>query len=111
MFKNKMTNFKCFILINEKRIIIPVEARKEVIQDLHLAHQGVVRMKRQAGNTVYWPKIDKDIEKVVRGCKACQIRLPSRHKENIWSEKSRRDHFKWLQQIFFHMEIENILHM
>ena len=49
------------MLVNEKRIIIPTEARAEVLRDLHLAHQGVVRIKRRARNTVYWPKIDEGI--------------------------------------------------
>ena len=31
IFKDEVPNFKGFILINDKRIIIPVEARKEVL--------------------------------------------------------------------------------
>ena len=57
-----MTYFKGFILLNEKRIIIPDEARAEVPHDLHLDHQCVIRMKRRARKTVYWPTVDEDIE-------------------------------------------------
>jgi transposase InsO family protein len=101
VFKDAMTNFKGFILINEKRIIIPVEARKEVLQDLHLAHQGVVRMKRRARNTVYWPKIDEDIEQVVRRCDACQIRLPSLQKENYMEREEPSRTFQMVAADFF----------
>ena len=45
ILKDEMTNFKGFIFINEKSILIPIEP-------------------------------------VVRGCEACQIRLPSLQKEN-----------------------------
>ena len=53
VFKDELTNFKGFVLLNEKRIVIPAECRDDVLKDLHLAHQGVVRMKRRARNTVY----------------------------------------------------------
>ena len=52
VFKDELTNFKGFVLLNEKRIVIPAECREDVLKDLHLAHQGVVRMKRRARNTV-----------------------------------------------------------
>jgi hypothetical protein len=36
-------------------IIIPRLARRELIRKLHAAHQGIVRMKRRARQTVFWP--------------------------------------------------------
>ena len=44
-------------------------------------------MKRRARNTVYWPKIDENIEKVVRECEACQTRLPSQQNEAFMERK------------------------
>ena len=100
-FKDEMANFKCSILINEKRIVIPVEDRKEVFQDLHLAHQGIVRIKRQVRNTVYWPKMEEDIEQVVQGCEACQIRFPSLEKENYMEREEPSRTFKMVAADFF----------
>ena len=57
-----MTSFDGFILVNEKRIIIPAEARAEVLHDLNFAYQGVVKMKMRARNTAYWSQNDEDIE-------------------------------------------------
>ena len=44
IFKDELTNFKGFVFRNEKQIVIPAECRYDVLKDLHLAHQGVVRM-------------------------------------------------------------------
>ena len=38
VFRDELTNFKGFVLLNEKRIIIPFECKGNVIEDLHLAH-------------------------------------------------------------------------
>jgi hypothetical protein len=43
------------------RIIVPQSARREVLGKLHAAHQGIVRMKRRARQTVYWPEISNEI--------------------------------------------------
>ncbi len=44
-----------------RRIIVPLSARREVLGKLHAAHQGIVRMKRRARQTVYWPGISNEI--------------------------------------------------
>ena len=40
-----MTSYGGFILVNEKRIIIPAKARAKVLQDLIFAYQGLVKIK------------------------------------------------------------------
>ena len=51
------------------RLVAPRELRKSVLQSLHASHQGEVRTKRRARQTVYWPGIDQDITNVVKTCK------------------------------------------
>ena len=96
-----MTNFEGFVLLNEKRIIIPFECRDDILKDVHLAHQGIVRMKRRARNTVYWPRIDMDIEKIVQGCEACQSRLPSLQKEAFMEREEPSRPFEQVAADFF----------
>ena len=43
------------------RIVIPASLRREVLECLHAAHQGVSGMKARASNSVYWPGIAADI--------------------------------------------------
>ena len=58
-------------------------------------------MKRRARNTVYWPRIDEDIEKVVRECEACQTRLPSQQKEAFMEREEPSRPFEQVGADFF----------
>ncbi|EZA56038.1 hypothetical protein X777_04041 [Ooceraea biroi] len=53
------------------RIIIPYALRKRVLQDLHSAHLGIVKMKMIARSHMWWPKLDCDIEALAKSCKLC----------------------------------------
>jgi hypothetical protein len=54
------------------RLIIPPEHREEILEQLHKGHQGIEKCKMRARSTVYWPKIDKDIEEKVARSYPCQ---------------------------------------
>lgn len=54
------------------RVVIPKQGRKRVMDELHIAHPGIVRMKALARSYVWWPNIDKDIESFVSTCSTCQ---------------------------------------
>ncbi|EFO91976.1 hypothetical protein CRE_11440 [Caenorhabditis remanei] len=65
-----------FSIVNDcivlgERVVIPTVLRQKVLKTLHRAHPGIVRMKMLARSYVYWPGIDKDIEKVVKSCDEC----------------------------------------
>jgi hypothetical protein len=66
-----------------QRIVIPKSARRELLRKLHAAHQGIVRMKRRARQTVFWPGISNDITTLVESCQSCQERLPRQQKEPL----------------------------
>ena len=53
------------------RVIIPSTLRNHILQLLHLGHFGMQRMKQLARSTVYWPRIDFDIEDLCRKCTSC----------------------------------------
>ena len=52
------------------RVIIPSTLRNHILKLLHLGHFGMQRMKQLARSTVYWPRIDFDIE-LCRKCTSC----------------------------------------
>lgn len=54
------------------RVIIPSNLRAKVLEELHMGHLGVVKMKALARSFVWWPKIDQDIEQVAMKCSGCQ---------------------------------------
>ena len=54
------------------RTVIPTKLRKQVLEELHEGHLGVVKMKSLARGLVWWPGINKEIEKVAQSCKGCR---------------------------------------
>lgn len=55
------------------RVIIPEKLRKIVLKELHVGHQGMVKMKALARKYVWWPKMDAELEQVCRTCEPCQM--------------------------------------
>ncbi|CAH2088405.1 unnamed protein product [Euphydryas editha] len=71
----------CFynnILLRGTRIVIPKDLRKTVLDAAHEGHPGIVSMKSRLRLKVWWPRIDKDVENIVKQCKGCTlVGLPS----------------------------------
>ncbi len=59
------------ILLKGDRVMIPKSMRQEVLEKLHIGHQGTTKCQLQAKATVYWPGITKDIDELTRGCVTC----------------------------------------
>ena len=60
------------LILKGRKIVIPRTLIKEMIQILHTDHLGIERTKVNARSTMYWPNIDKDIDKMISNCNACQ---------------------------------------
>ena len=56
------------------RVIVPPQGRSKVLSELHEAHPGESRMKALARSYVWWPGLDQDIVKKVKGCNKCQAK-------------------------------------
>ena len=54
------------------RVIIPLKLRQVILEELHWNHPGVVRMKSLARSYLWWPGLDKELERYVQHCEACQ---------------------------------------
>jgi len=55
------------------RVVIPSKLRKQVLEELHVGHMGMVKMKALARSHVWWPGLDCDIESLVKSCASCQV--------------------------------------
>ncbi|XP_043288456.1 uncharacterized protein K02A2.6-like [Venturia canescens] len=53
------------------RVVIPPSMREELLQELHVSHMGVVKMKALARSYIWWPNIDREIENVTKSCISC----------------------------------------
>ena len=54
------------------RVIIPPQGRIQVVEELHEAHPGIVKMKGLARSFVWWPGIDVELEQKVKSYLECQ---------------------------------------
>ena len=54
------------------RVVVPPQGRSKVLTELHEAHPGESRMKALARSYVWWPGMDQEIVKKVKGCDKCQ---------------------------------------
>lgn len=59
------------------RVYVPPELRPKVLNELHSTHFGSTRLKSLARGYVWWERIDKDIEELVKNCASCQVTRPN----------------------------------
>ncbi|KAK3918015.1 hypothetical protein KUF71_000853 [Frankliniella fusca] len=50
------------LLYFQIRLVIPNTLRPQLLQQLHSGHQGMVKCKSLASQSIFWPGINKDIE-------------------------------------------------
>lgn len=57
--------------------MIPPSLRRQVLDELHQGHIGVVKMKTLARSHAWCPGIDRDIELLAKSCAGCQAVKPA----------------------------------
>lgn len=74
------------IILRGHRTVIPQALHKKILQELHLGHFGIVRMKNLATGYVWWPNNDQDIESLARNCKDCNAfqNNPTTTEAHVW---------------------------
>ena len=60
------------VLFWGSRAIVPAALRERMLDVLHEGHLGMAKSKAVARGYVWWPNLDKDIEKMIRRCQGCQ---------------------------------------
>ena len=53
-------------------MVVPEVGHQKVLEELHVGHTRMSRMKGIARVVVWWPGIDADIENEVRTCAECK---------------------------------------
>ena len=59
------------LLMKSSRIVIPETLRQSVLLHLHDGHQGVTKTRENAADSVWWPGLSSDIDKMVLTCPEC----------------------------------------
>ena len=68
-------------VLKANRVIVPVKLKDKVMQMLHNEHMDISKTKNLARYYVWWPKVDEDIENLVKSCEPCQLNRndPEKH--------------------------------
>ncbi len=66
------------LILFSRRVWIPPSLRSEMLKKLHESHFGVTKTCALARTAIWWPNIDKDIEKMVSDCETCAASRPNR---------------------------------
>ena len=81
------------------RVVIPSQGRERVLEELHQCHPGINRMNSLARSYVWWPCLDKDIEKKVLHCHTCQSNQHSPSKAPLYP-------WEWPKDPWRHLHID-----
>lgn len=65
------------------RAVIPKKLQKQILESFHQSHLGIVKTKALVRSYIWWPRIDKDVEALIKSCQSCQSVLPSPEKSSL----------------------------
>uniref|UniRef100_A0A1A7X3E1 Gypsy retrotransposon integrase-like protein 1 n=1 Tax=Iconisemion striatum TaxID=60296 RepID=A0A1A7X3E1_9TELE len=82
------------LLLKGTRLVIPSALRISVLTALHEGHQGMVRCKERARESVWWPGLSGEINDLVKNCTTCikerpnpvEPLMPSEFPERPWEK-------------------------
>ena len=72
-------------LFKGDRIVIPKMLQHDMLLKIHEGHLGVEKCRARARMAIFWPGINKDIEKTVENCNICQKYRNANPKEPLIS--------------------------
>ena len=75
-------------VIDGVRILVPLAARRSIIDLLHEGHPGLVRMQKRGNKLYFWPDLNRDIEARVKTCSGCNLLKASKPKHHMAPESA-----------------------
>ena len=79
--------FQDGLILHGDRVVIPKTLGKEMIEDLHAAHQGIESSLRIARESIYWPNMNSEVKDYISRCEICLTYSPHQQKEPLLSHK------------------------
>lgn len=71
-------SFENGLILYTKRLWIPSPLLRELLVRLHESHVGITKSIIRAQSFIWWPKINSDIEEMVKDCQKCATDRPNR---------------------------------
>ena len=63
------------LLLGGNQLVIPACLQRDILCYLHDGQQVIDKTRTHASSSVWWPRISRNIEKMVKNCKLCQGRI------------------------------------
>ena len=60
------------LTLDIKRLVVPLQARRKILQILHYSHQGITKMYAAATTHYYWPSLKEDCQQMTQSCTVCK---------------------------------------
>ena len=67
------------LILNDSRIVVPKQARPQLLNLLHASHSGITKTRKLAQTLYFWPGMGTEIANVINNCDLCQNLRPSLH--------------------------------
>ena len=71
------------IIHKGERVFIPRPLRPKILANLHTGHLGITKTQLRAKKDVFWPNINKDIERMCKDCDVCREHQPSQQHQPL----------------------------
>ena len=106
--RDRLSASNNLVLLNQ-RIVIPQALRKQVLSNLHTAHQGFKNMSALANQTVYWPGMNLSIRNHRSMCQSCNQIAPSQPSEPLIESPPPKWPFQQICTDFFETDEQSYL--
>lgn len=60
-------------MVYAQRIVVPVTLQMEILGEFHVGHLDISERKALMGSYVYWLKLDRETECLVKGCRGSAL--------------------------------------
>ena len=78
----ELASYDGYIIFRD-RIVIPRALRADLLNKVHVGHQGRERCKRLARTAIFWPSMNKEIDLMVDRCEPCLTRRNNPARETL----------------------------
>ncbi len=64
-------SFENGLLLRGSRLVIPLAMRLQMLDIIHTGHQGIVKCRERAKQSIWWPGLSKQLKELVDNCTDC----------------------------------------
>ena len=108
-FKEEIVENEEGLLMKGAQIITPASLRQEMLQRIHKGHLGIQMSRQRARDSVYWPNMNQEIERIVQTCSTCQKYRNAQGKETLICHEIPEKPFEKVGADLFHFAKNNYL--